>query len=227
MNTMNEKLFRKAVLPIASLVMAMAFATGARAEAPAAQPPAASETPGASQSASESPDALVKSTSDEVLGVIRQTNDRKKLQQLAEEKVVPHFDFQRMTQLAVGQAWRQATPDQQKQLQDQFRQLLVRTYTNALAAGSHGNAKIQMKPSHGNQGSEAVVHTQAIEPGRAPIAIDYAMEKKPDGWKVYDVTVDSVSLVTNYRSQFSSLVGQSGIDGLIRNLSQKNQAQAG
>jgi phospholipid transport system substrate-binding protein len=174
----------------------------------------------------QSPDDLVKSTSDEMLGAIRQTNDRQKLQQLAQEKVVPHFDFDRMTQLAVGRAWRQATPDQQRQLQEQFRELLIRTYTNALAAGTHGNAKIRLKPSQGAaSGSETVVRTEAVEPGRAPIAIDYSMEKKPDGWKVYDVAVDSVSLVTNYRGQFDSTVGQSGIDGLIRSLSEKNKSQ--
>ncbi|HEX8989414.1 MAG TPA: ABC transporter substrate-binding protein [Rhodocyclaceae bacterium] len=175
-----------------------------------------------------SPEDLVKSTSEDVLNAIRQTHDRQKLQQLAEQKVVPHFDFSRMTQLAVGRAWRQATPDQQQQLQDQFRELLVRTYTNAMAAGTHGNAKIRMKPSHGApQGGETVVHTEAVEPGRAPIAIDYYMEQKPDGWKVYDVAVDSVSLVTNYRGQFESTVSQSGVDGLIRSLAQKNQGQAG
>jgi phospholipid transport system substrate-binding protein len=172
------------------------------------------------------PEALVKSTSDDVLNVIRQTTDRRKLQQAAEEKVVPHFDFQRMTQLAAGRAWRQATPDQQRQLQEQFRALLVRTYTNALAAGTHGNAKIRMKPSPGAaKGDEAVVKTEAVEPGRAPISIDYYMEQKPDGWKVYDVTVDSVSLVTNYRGQFESTVSQSGIDGLIKSLSEKNKSQ--
>ncbi|HEX8962551.1 MAG TPA: ABC transporter substrate-binding protein [Rhodocyclaceae bacterium] len=176
----------------------------------------------------QNPEDLVKSTSDEVLGVIRQTHDRQKLQQLAQEKVVPHFDFERMTQLAMGRAWRQATPDQQHQLEEQFRELLVRTYTNAMAAGTHGNAKIRFKPSHGAANAqETVVRTEAIEPGRAPVAIDYAMEKKPDGWKVYDVMVDSVSLVTNYRGQFESTVSQSGIDGLIHSLSQKNKGQAG
>ncbi len=176
----------------------------------------------------QSPDDLVKSTSEEVLGVIRQTHDRQKLQQLAEQKVVPHFDFERMTQLAVGRAWREATPDQQRQLQEQFRELLVRTYTNALAAGTHGNAKVQMKAggTKGSDKSETVVHTQAVEPGRAPIAIDYYMEQKPDGWKVYDVTVDSVSLVTNYRGQFAGTVSQSGIDGLIKTLSDKNKGQS-
>jgi phospholipid transport system substrate-binding protein len=179
----------------------------------------------AAHAQAQRPEDMIKSTSDEVLGVIRQTNDRQKLEQLAQEKVVPHFDFQRMTQMAVGRAWRQASPDQQRQLQEQFRQLLVRTYTNALAAGSHGNARITLKPSRGAaQGPETVVRTEAVEPGRAPIAIDYSMEQKPDGWKVYDVAVDSVSLVTNYRSQFDSIVGKSGIDGLIHDLSEKNKS---
>jgi phospholipid transport system substrate-binding protein len=172
------------------------------------------------------PDELVKSTSEDVLKVIKQTADRKKLLQLADEKVVPHFDFQRMTQLAVGRAWRQATPDQRRQLQEQFRELLVRTYTNALAAGSHGNAKIQMRPSQSApKDGEAVVRTQAIEQSKPPISIDYYMESKPDGWKVYDVTVDSVSLVTNYRAQFADIESRSGVDGLIKSLTEKNRGQ--
>lgn len=171
------------------------------------------------------PEDLVKSTSDDVMGVIRQTSDRAKLQQLAQEKVVPHFDFERMTQLAVGRAWRDATPDQRQQLQKEFRELLVRTYVNALAAGAHGNAKIQLRPTHGApSGGETTVRTQVVEPGKPPVSIDYYMESKPDGWKVFDVTVDSVSLVTNYRSSFASTISASGIDGLIKSLAEKNRS---
>ncbi|MDD5247487.1 MAG: ABC transporter substrate-binding protein [Rhodocyclaceae bacterium] len=172
------------------------------------------------------PDELVKSTSEEVLAVIKQTTDRQKLLQLAQEKVVPHFDFQRMTQLAVGKSWRQATPEQQQQLEKEFQELLVRTYTNALAAGAHSNAKIQYKPMQGGaKGGDTVVKTQVIEPGKSAIAIDYYMENKADEWKVYDVTVDGVSLVTNYRESFATTVSNSGIDGLIKSLAAKNKGQ--
>lgn len=176
--------------------------------------------------ASMAPDALVKSTSEEVLAVIKQTNDRQKLQEVAQAKVVPHFDFQRMTQLAVGKSWRQATPEQQQQLEKEFRELLVRTYTNALAVGAHRNASIKYKPSAAPAGAgETVVKTQVIEPGKPPIGIDYHMENKGEEWKVYDVTVDSVSLVTNYRETFANSISSSGIDGLIKSLAEKNRSQ--
>lgn len=174
--------------------------------------------------AQTSPDELVKSTSEEVLAVIKQTSDRQKLLQLAQTKVVPHFDFQHMTKLAVGKSWQQATPEQQ-QLEKEFRDLLVRTYTNAMASGAHSRASLKYRPSRGPaEGSETIVRTQVIEPGRPPIAIDYRMEKESAGWKVYDVTVDNISLVTNYRESFANTIKSSGIDGLIKSIADKNRS---
>jgi phospholipid transport system substrate-binding protein len=170
------------------------------------------------------PDVLVRNTSEEVLATIRKTTDQARLQQLAEAKVAPHFNFERMTRLAVGRAWQQATPEQRQRLQKEFRDLLVRTYTNAVAAGAHSQARVQYKPLRPPaEGDETVVRTQVTEPGRPSIAIDYSMEKGPEGWKVYDVTVDNISLVTNYRGSFASTISQSGIDGLINDLAEKNR----
>lgn len=175
--------------------------------------------------AEDSPEALVKATTEEVLQVIQQTNDRQKLEQLAEEKVLPHFNFTRMTRMAVGRYWTQAKPEQQKALETQFRQLLVRTYTNALASTRHREARVQLKPSpRGAAGSETTVRTQVTEAGRQPLAIDYQMEKTPAGWKVFDVVVENMSLVTNYRETFANEAGKSGVDGLIKALADKNAA---
>lgn len=190
-----------------ALAFALALALGAN--------PAVAQT---------APDELVKTTSEEVLAVIKQTSDRQKLLELAQAKVVPHFDFQHMTKLAVGKSWRRATPEQQQALEKEFRDLLVRTYTNALASGAHSKASVKYRPFNASPGSaDVVVRTQVIEPGRTPIAIDYRMEKLGEAWKVYDVTVDNISLVTNYRDSFANTIGSSGIDGLIRSLADKNE----
>jgi len=170
------------------------------------------------------PEELVKTTSSEVLSLIKQTGDRQKLMQLAQEKVVPHFDFARMTQLAVGKSWQQASPVQREALAREFRELLVRTYVNALSAGA--NVTLKYLPQRGSGGDEVVVRTQALQPGRAPIAIDYKMEKQGgDAWKVFDVTVDGISLVTNYRDTFNTTIASSGVDGLIQMLADKNKGQ--
>lgn len=176
--------------------------------------------------AEDSPEALVKATTEEVLEVIQKTNDRQKLEQLAEEKVLPHFNFTRMTRMAVGRYWSQAKPEQQKTLENEFRQLLVRTYTNALSSTRHREARVQVKPSRGSGGNETTVRTQVTEAGRQPLAIDYQMEKTSGGWKVYDVMVENMSLVTNYRETFANEAGKSGIDGLIKALAEKNAAAA-
>jgi phospholipid transport system substrate-binding protein len=170
------------------------------------------------------PEELVKTTSSEVLSLIKQTSDRQKLLQLAQEKVVPHFDFARMTQLAVGKSWQQASPAQRESLAREFRELLVRTYVSALSAGA--NMTLKYLPPRGSNGDEVVVRTQALQPGRAPIAIDYKMEKQSGGeWKVFDVTVDNISLVTNYRDTFNTTIASSGVDGLIQMLVDKNKGQ--
>jgi phospholipid transport system substrate-binding protein len=175
------------------------------------------------QAAIPSPDVLVKTTTEEVLAVISQTSDRRQLLQLAETKVLPHFDFTRMTTLAVGKSWRQASPQQQQALEKQFRDLLVRTYTNALAGGKRMNATVAVAPLRLQPDStEVTVKTRVTAPGSQPIPIDYQMEKSPSGWKVYDVVVADVSLVTNYRDSFGAEIAKSGIDGLIKSLAEKN-----
>jgi len=176
------------------------------------------------------PDALVKSTADDVLSIIRTTKDKATLRKLAEQKVLPHFDFRAMTQLAVGQYWRQATPEQQKALEEAFRTLLVNTYTASLNVASTGKESVEVKPADAKAGeNELTVRSLVRTPGRQPIPIDYRMTRTPSGWKVYDVIVENLSLVTNYRSSFASEIGRSGIDGLVKVLQSKNRelAQAG
>jgi phospholipid transport system substrate-binding protein len=179
-------------------------------------------------SAQEAPDALVKRLAEEVLTEIRgdkelQAGNQAKVKQIIETKLVPHFDFPRMTALAMGRNWKNATPEQQQQLTDQFRTLLVRTYSGALA--NYRENTMDYKPLRVNAGdSEVTVRTEVRRSGQAPIQIDYSMEKTPDGWKAYDVIVAGVSLVTNYRDEFNDTVKSSGIDGLITALNKKNAA---
>ena len=173
------------------------------------------------------PDALVKNAVNEVLGVIKQNKDQNTLLDLAEKKVVAHFDFRQMTQLALGRSWSQATPAQQEALERAFRTLLVRTYTAALSQSS-GETRVEVKPAALKAGdTETVVRTLAFEPGRKPVQIDYRMRNASGGWKVYDVVVENLSLVTNYRSTFQSEITRSGIDGLIRTIEAKNQKREG
>lgn len=180
----------------------------------------------AAQAAETAPDALVKSTVSEVLGVIQQNRDQRTLVNLAEQKVLPHFDFNHMTRLAVGRPWAQANATQQEALERGFRSLLMRTYTAALSQSS-GGAKVEIKPMRVKAGDpETVVRTLVNEPGRRPFSIDYRMKNSPGGWKVYDVIVENLSIVTNYRNSFQSEINRSGIDGLIKVIETKNQ-QAG
>ncbi len=179
------------------------------------------------QAADTLPDALVKSTVDEVLAVIKQNKDKSTLHDLAEKKVLPHFDFQAMTRLAVGRAWRDANPAQQKALESAFRSLLVSTYTTALSQTSNSNQTVEVKPAPVKQGeNDVTVKTLVKEPGRQPVAIDYRMSKTPAGWKIYDVVVENLSLVTNYRGSFNTEISRSGIDGLIKSLEAKNKQLA-
>ena len=181
----------------------------------------------AAQAADSAPDVLVKTTVDEVLSAIKQTKDKRALHELAEKKVLPHFDFLAMTRLAVGRSWREANPAQQKALENAFRSLLVSTYTTALTQSASSNQTVEVKPVRINPGdTDITVKTLVKEPGRQPIAIDYRMSKEPAGWKVYDVVVENLSLVTNYRGSFNSEIGRSGIDGLIKVLEDKNKQLA-
>ncbi|HSN39786.1 MAG TPA: ABC transporter substrate-binding protein [Burkholderiales bacterium] len=173
------------------------------------------------------PDALVKTTVDEVLSAIKQSKDKRALHELAEKKVLPHFDFQAMTRLAVGKSWREASPAQQKSLENAFRSLLVSTYTAALSQSTNSNQTVEVKPASVKPDqTDVTVKTLVKEPGRQPIAIDYRMSKTGSDWKVYDVVVENLSLVTNYRGSFNSEISRSGIDGLIKTLEAKNRQLA-
>jgi len=180
--------------------------------------------------AQEAPDALVKRTTDEVLAIIKadkdlQSGNISKVVQLAEQKVLPHFDFERMTRLAVGRNWNQATPEQKQALTKEFRTMLVRTYSSSLS--QYRNQTIEVKPAKVGAGDkEATVRTAVIQQGGPPIPIDYAMEKMDSGWKVYDVIIDGASLVTTYRGTFNDQVQKGGIDGLLKTLQDRNAGPA-
>ena len=171
--------------------------------------------------AQKTPDALVKSTTDEVLAVMRQNKDPQTLRALAEEKVLPHFDFERMTRLAVGRPWQSASPAQQEALVKGFRALLVNTYSAAISNGVTPADKIEVKAPQGG-GDDVTVKTIAHRSGKDPVVVDYRLAKSAEAWKVYDVSIEGVSLVQTYRGTFSAEIAKSGIDGLIKSLEQKN-----
>lgn len=181
--------------------------------------------------AQEAPDALVKQVTEEVLEIVRkdkeiQNGNAKKAVDLVDAKVLPHFNFQHMTALAVGKDWRKASPQQQQQLTSEFKTLLVRTYSNALTG--YKNQKVVYKPFRMNPGdTEVVVRTEVQQPGNQPVQLDYSLEKLDAGWKVYDVSVAGISLVTNYRDQFAHEVRNGGIDGLIKAIAAKNKSLEG
>lgn len=174
------------------------------------------------------PDALVKNVTNEVLEIVRkdkdiQSGNTKKAIDLVEAKVIPQFNFQRMTSQAVGRDWRQANPAQQKTLVDEFRTLLVRTYSNALTG--YKNQTVDFKPfKAAPTDTEVTVKTEIKQPGAKSIAIDYSLEKSTGGWKVYDLTIADVSLVTSFRDQFRAEISANGIDGLIKSLQAKNKS---
>jgi phospholipid transport system substrate-binding protein len=173
------------------------------------------------------PDVLVRKSIDEVLAVIKadkdlQAGNQRKILELVEEKVLPHFDFTRMTRLALGRNWAQATDVQKESLVREFRTMLVRTYSASLS--QYRNQTIDVKPAKIAAGdSETVVKTLVNQPGGQPIPIDYSMEKSDKGWRVYDVVVDGVSLVTTYRSSFNDQIQKGGIDGLVKTLADRNR----
>ena len=172
------------------------------------------------------PDALARSVTDEVLAVIRadkdiQSGNQKKVIDLVEAKVLPHFSFPRMTQLAMGRNWRTATPEQQKRLITEFRALLVRTYTTAFT--QYKNQTIDYKPVRMAAGdTDVVVQSQIKQQSGPPIAVDYSMEKTDNGWKVYNLKIEGVSLIENYRNTFNNEVQKHGVDGLINTLAERN-----
>ena len=176
------------------------------------------------------PDQLVQKITDEVLAAIKSdkqlaAGDKQKAIKLAEEKVLPYIDFDQATRLAVGRAWSQASPEQKKRLVSEFRNMLVRTYSNAIQ--SYQGQTLKVLPSRGKQDpEETVVRTQFVRAGGQPLPIDFSMRKTDQGWKVFDITVEGVSLVMTYRSEFDAVVKQEGIDGLIKRLAQKNTPAA-
>ena len=171
------------------------------------------------------PDVLVRNTTQEVLGLIKQDKDLRsgrKLLDLVDAKVLPHFNFTRMTMLAVGRPWRDANPAQQQTLTREFRTLLVRTYSTALEL--YKNQTIDVRALAAQPGdTDVVVKTAINQPGGQPIPMDYRMEKTPQGWKVFDVKVGGVSLISTYREDFAGQVRDAGIDGLIKVLTSKNR----
>ena len=179
--------------------------------------------------AETAPDALIKQVSSDVLDAVKadksiQAGDVQKVMALVDLKVMPHINFQRMTASAVGRYWRQATPEQQKRLQDEFKTLLVRTYSGALAQVK--DQTVALKPLRSTpQDTEVVVRTEVRGKGDA-VQLDYRLEKAGESWKIYDVNVLGVWLVENYRNSFAQEISASGIDGLITKLAERNKAAA-
>jgi phospholipid transport system substrate-binding protein len=176
--------------------------------------------------AEEAPDAMVKRVSQEVIQIIKsdpkvQAGDQARIREVIETKLLPYFDFERMTALATGRGWRNANPEQKKRLTEEFMTLLVRTYSGAL--NQYRDQTIEYKPLRTDPGAtDVTVRTDVVRSGQAPVQIDYDLEKTATGWKAYDVIVGGVSLVTNYRDEFNSQIQQGGIDGLIKTLVAKN-----
>ena len=176
------------------------------------------------------PDQLVQKITDDVMASIKSdkqlaAGDRQKALKLAEEKILPFVDFEQATRLAVGRSWSQASPEQKKRLVSEFKNMLVRTYSNAVEA--YQGQTLKVLPSRGKADPEdTVVRTQFNRAGGQPLPIEFHMRQADNTWKVYDIVVEGVSLVMTYRSEFDAVVKQEGIDGLIKRLAQKNTPAA-
>lgn len=185
---------------------------------------------GLAQAEMVAPDVLVKNTAQDVIAIVKQdkdiqSGDQKKILALVDAKILPNFDFTRMTQLAAGRYWRQATPEQKNALVSEFRTMLVRTYTKAFT--QYKDQTIDVKPVKlAATDTETTVKTQILKPGGQPTDVDYVMKKSDTGWKVFDVVIEGVSMVTSYRGTFSSQIEQSGIDSLIKSLADMNAKAA-
>jgi phospholipid transport system substrate-binding protein len=184
--------------------------------------------PPLAQAQSTAPDVLVKAITDDVTAALKkdkdiQAGDARKAADLIETKIVPHFDFTRMARIAMARNWRSATPEQQKELAAEFKTLLVRTYSTALV--NYKEQQIAYKPLRAKPEDNEVTVKSDVKPSGAtqPVTIDYELEKTDNGWKIYDVKVDGVSLVTTYRDTFATEVRERGIDGLIKSLATKNR----
>jgi phospholipid transport system substrate-binding protein len=181
------------------------------------------------QAAEEAPDAMMQRLSDEVLTIIRtdklvQSGNVDRIMQVVDNKIMPNVNFQRMTASAVGPAWRQATPEQKQRLQEEFKLLLVRTYSGALSQVN--DEKVSVKPLRAQPTDTDVVVRSEIRGRGEPIQLDYRLEKTPAGWKIYNLNVLGVWLVETYRSQFAEQVNAKGIDGLIATMAERNKANA-
>jgi phospholipid transport system substrate-binding protein len=184
-----------------------------------------------SQAQELGPEELVRKITDDVMAAIQSdkelaAGDRQKALKLAEEKILPHVDFEEAARLATGRSWGQASAEQKKRLTEEFRRMLVRTYSSAVSAYQGQTMKVlpvRMKPGD----TEATVRNHYLRPGAKPVQVDYSMRKADGGWKIYDIVVEGVSLVLNYRSEFDALVKQEGIDGLIKRLAAKNAGPSG
>lgn len=180
--------------------------------------------------AQETPDALVKRISQEVLDLVKadkeiQAGNQKRVLDLVEARILPHVDFQRMTSLAASRHWRDATPEQQKQLTNEFRSLLVYTYSGAISQIK--DQKVEFKPMRGDPSdTDAEVRSQVVQTRGEPIQLNYRLEKLPAGWKIYDVNVLGAWLVETYKSSFSAEIAKGGIDGLIKVMADKNRKLA-
>ena len=173
------------------------------------------------------PDVLMKSITTEVVAIIKQDKEiqagnPKRIAEVVETRILPHFNFTRMTQIAVAVNWRRATPEQQKALTEEFKTFLVRSYSNALTL--YRDQVIEFKPVRMQpEDTEVTVKSEIRQRGAQPVTLDYDTEKTPAGWKIFDVKVSGVSLITNYREEFTAQVRESGIDGLIKTLVSKNR----
>lgn len=219
------KLLQK-MIGLASLTLVL----GAHAAAPAATPAVVPAVPAAA-TAGEAPDALVKRISLDVLDTAKadkgiQSGNQKHVMELVETKILPYVDFQRMTSLAAGRFWRTATPDQQKQLTEQFRSLLVFTYAGALSQIK--NETVDFKPLRADPADTDVEVRSQVNVARGePVVLNYRVEKTATGWKIYDISVLGAWLVETYKSSFASEISKGGVDGLIKTLSDKNKTLAG
>jgi phospholipid transport system substrate-binding protein len=190
----------------------------ASAQAPAAAP---------SATALAAPEVLVRDLSNEILATIKAdkalaSGDVNRVQKLIDEKILPYVDFQKMTQLAVGRGWRQATPEQRAALTREFRALLVRTYSGALSQVT--DHQVQLRPFRAQPAdTDVLVRTSVVATRGDPIQLDYRLEKTDAGWKIYDVNILGVWLVENYKTQFASQINAGGVDGLIKTLTDRNR----
>ncbi len=188
---------------------------------------ASAQAPAAAPSATAAPEVLVRDLSTEVLATIKAdkalaSGDVNRVQKLIDEKILPYVDFQKMTQLAVGRGWRQATPEQRAALTREFRALLVRTYSGALSQVT--DHKVELRPFRAQPAdTDVLVRTSVVASRGDPIQLDYRLEKTDAGWKIYDVNILGVWMVENYKTQFASQINAGGVDGLIKTLTDRNR----